>query len=75
MLSENGFETVALGSFEVEVPLLPWIGHLAEQSPDRLARLLDPAVFGLEKVPILNLLGQHLVCVARKERALREASS
>ncbi|MCF8063581.1 MAG: class I SAM-dependent methyltransferase, partial [Deltaproteobacteria bacterium] len=71
MLSENGFDTVYLGSFEVEIPLLPWAARLAGRTPERMARCLDPVVSRLEQIPILNLLGQHLVCIALKDREIR----
>ncbi len=67
MLSDTGFETVHCTSFEVEIPPVLWIASLTRKDPERLTRWIDATESLLERVPLLRLLGQHLVLVARKK--------
>lgn len=67
MLSDTGFETVHCTSFEVEAPPVLWIASLTRKDPERLTRWVGAAESILENIPLLRLLGQHLVLVARKK--------
>ncbi len=68
LLSQNGFETVWWGSYEVEVLPFLLFELLAKGNVKEISQLADPFERLAEKIPLIGRLGQHLLWVARKVR-------
>ncbi len=67
MAIRHGFEVLYEGSFEIEVFPLLMMEALARQDVDALEKALGPLEKILERVPLLNRFGQHLLLAARKK--------
>ena len=66
MVTRFPFEILWEGSFEIEVfPYLYW-EKILQGNVDKIRRAVQPIETCLQRVPVLNRLGQHLLLVARK---------
>ena len=67
ILTRNQFQILWEGSFEIEISPFLAMELLARGDVGRMRKLVQPVEKILERVPLINRLGQHLLFVARKK--------
>jgi SAM-dependent methyltransferase len=67
LIEDAGFETISRGSFEFEIYPYLLVELLARGDVDGIAKWVSPIEALLQRIPVIHLLGQHLLWVARKK--------
>jgi len=67
ILTRNQFQILWEGSFEIEISPFLSMELLARGDVGRMRELVQPVEKILERVPLINRLGQHLLVVAQKK--------
>jgi len=67
ILTRNQFQILWEGSFEIEISPFLAVELLARGDVGRMRELVQPVEKILERVPLINRLGQHLLVVAQKK--------
>ena len=67
MVVRQGFEVLYEGSFEIEVFPILIMEALTGQNVEALGKAVGPLEKILERVPLMNRFGQHLLLAARKK--------
>ena len=66
MMTQHQFEILWEGSFEIEVIPYRYVEKILSGKIDKIRKVVQPIEATLERIPVLNRLGQHLLLVARK---------
>jgi len=66
MVTQHQFEILWEGSFEMEVVPYLYMEKILRGKIDKIRKVVQPIEAILERIPVLNRLGQHLLLVARK---------
>ncbi len=66
MVTQNRFRILWEGTFEIEVFLYLLIELVLKGDVDRIAKIVGPIERTLERIPLVNRFGQHLLLVAQK---------
>lgn len=67
LLAQSGFRIRWRGSFEIELFPYLLVEWLAMGDGDRIRRLVDPIETVAASLPVIGLLGQHLLILAEKQ--------
>ncbi|OGP91404.1 MAG: hypothetical protein A2156_12185 [Deltaproteobacteria bacterium RBG_16_48_10] len=66
IVAQNRFRILWEGTFEIEIFPYLYIELFSKGDVDRIGKIVQPIERVLEKTPLINRFGQHLLLVARK---------
>ncbi len=66
IITQNGFKIVWEGTFEIEIFPYLFIELFSKGNVDRIGKIVQPIERVLERTPLINRFGQHLLLVAEK---------
>ncbi|MGQ9645163.1 MAG: class I SAM-dependent methyltransferase [Thermodesulfobacteriota bacterium] len=66
MIARSGFRILWEGTFEIEIFPYLFVELFSNGNIDRIKKIIDPLETILERTPLVNRFGQHLLLVAQK---------
>lgn len=66
MVTQNQFHVLWEGSFEIEIPPYLYLERFLKGDVEKIRKVVRPLERVLQKIPLINRFGQHLLLVAQK---------